>query len=169
MRFHMLPCACLGRFKCGPDPIQMRPCSNQMRPLLVPYVCLSSSASKSGFSGLLIHIRHHCHRFRPPTPLPQPRGSLRRPPLRQEHDGRTSARRHTTPQAYAGETRCTVRVLRVEQKPQVLENEVGVCLSKACSEGIAGPGGVRGNHDQAGKVGDRRGPSRRTEEVLDSP
>ena len=56
------------RVKSGPDPVQMRPCSNQMLPLLVPYVCLSSLASKSGCSGLLIHTRRRGHRFLPPLP-----------------------------------------------------------------------------------------------------
>ena len=30
------------RLKSGPDPVQMRPGSNPMRSLLIPYVCLSS-------------------------------------------------------------------------------------------------------------------------------
>ena len=69
------------RLKSCPDPVQMRPCSNPMRPLFVPYVCLSSLASKSGCSGLLVHTRRRGHRFRPP-PSPPARGAVRerRPP-----------------------------------------------------------------------------------------
>ena len=77
MRFHMLPRACPGQFKCSPEcPVTAKkiwfrslPCSNQMQLLLVPYVFLSSLASKSGCSGLIIHVRHRGHRFRiPPSP-----------------------------------------------------------------------------------------------------
>ena len=54
------------RLKSGPDPIQMRPDSpNPMRPLPdIPHVCLSSLASKSGCSGLLIHTMCPGRRFR---------------------------------------------------------------------------------------------------------
>ena len=45
----------LALLKRGPYPVEMHPFSNQMQPLLVPYVCLSTLASKSGCSGLLIH------------------------------------------------------------------------------------------------------------------
>ena len=61
------------RLKSGPDPVQMRPSSNPMRQLFVLYVCLSSLASKSGCSGLLIHTRLRGHRFRSPL-SPPPRG-----------------------------------------------------------------------------------------------
>ena len=44
----------------------MRLCSDQMRSLLVPYVCLSSSASTRRNRVALIHIRHRGHRFRTP-------------------------------------------------------------------------------------------------------
>ena len=76
MRFHMLPRACPGRFKCRsgtaqkrPDPVQMRPGSNQMRPLLVPYVCLSFGLE--GCIGLLVHISIAATGSAPPA-LPSP-------------------------------------------------------------------------------------------------
>ena len=60
------------RLKSCSDRVQMRPGSNPMLPLLVPYVCLSALASKSGCSGLLIHASRRGHRFRgnfrPPFP-----------------------------------------------------------------------------------------------------
>ena len=67
------------RLKSGPDPVQMRPSSNPMLSLLIPYVCLSSLASKSGCSGLLIHTRRRGSRFRPPPP-PLPGGRTRASP-----------------------------------------------------------------------------------------
>ena len=97
----------------APDPVQMRPGSNQMQTLLVPYVRLSSSASKSGCSGLLIHISIAATGSATPLPPSPASGayssaySLASSP--EGHDGRTSARRNTTPQAYAGDTRCTPR------------------------------------------------------------
>ena len=65
----MFPRACPGRFKSGSDPVQMHPGSNQMQLTVVPYVCLSSFASKSGCSGLLVHLRHLGHSARTPLPL----------------------------------------------------------------------------------------------------
>ena len=78
------------RLKSGSDPVQMRACSNLMRPLLIPYVCLSSLASKSGCSGLLIQTRRRGSRFRfPPSSPPRgpygsvapPEGTVLLPPL----------------------------------------------------------------------------------------
>ena len=65
-------------------------------------VCLSVFRPR-GLHWFTSPYQHRGHRFRPPRP-PFPRlgglfvGLLPGPP-RQEHDGRTSARRHTTPQA----------------------------------------------------------------------
>ena len=148
-------------FRCAPVRIKCGRCSSRTS----SNVCLSSLASKSGCSGLLIHNRHHCHRFRtahaPPAATP-PRGPLHQPPLRQ-----VGLLLCSIPlDKLTLELRC---VLSVGHKLQVLENYVSMCLSKACCTGIAGPCSVRGNHDQASKVGDQRGHSRRTEEVLDSP
>ena len=65
----MFPRACPGRFKSGSDPVQMHPGSNQMQLTVVPYVCLSSFASKSGCSGLLVHLRHPGQSACTPLPL----------------------------------------------------------------------------------------------------
>ena len=59
-RLNALP----GRFKCGPGPIQMLPCLNQMQALCgssPTSAWLSSLASKSGCSGSLLHIRCLAH------------------------------------------------------------------------------------------------------------
>ena len=48
---------------CSPGLVQMLPGINQMQALrlLIPYVCLSSLASKSGCSCSLVHVRHSTH------------------------------------------------------------------------------------------------------------
>ena len=116
MQFHMLPLACPGWFKCCPWALDSSKAaqilfrcsgSNQMLLLLVPYVCLSSLASKSDCIGLLIHIRHRCHCFLIPPPFPHLGSSSAS--LRQENDCQTLVLLHTTPQAYAGDTLCTPR------------------------------------------------------------
>ena len=159
MRFPMLSRACQGLFKCdplrlksGPDPVQMRPCSNPMRPLLrvVSYVCLSSLPSKSGCSGLLIHTRSRGHRFRPP--LPPLHGGLFVGLLPGSSTTVVLRRCGIPLHKLTLEKRSEIRV---RHKIQVLENGVGVCLGKACSAGIAGSDGVRRSHEHAGNVGDQ--------------
>ena len=58
-----------GRFKCGPWPVHMQSYLNQMLALLVPFVCLSVLASKSGCSGLLLHIWRLVLNSLAPSPL----------------------------------------------------------------------------------------------------
>ena len=48
-----------------------------------------------------------------------------------------------------------VGVRRVGRQLQDLENDVGVHLTKTCCAGIVGPADVRGNPNQARKVGDQ--------------
>ena len=171
MRFHMPPCACPGQFKC--DPGTTRSCSD------APQFESNSTAARpvrlSVFFCLEIGLQWFTNPFQaslPPVSHPAPPF----PRLGGFFVGLLSSR-STTVGLWPGRGgiplhKLTLKIrsdLRVGHKLQVLENDVCVCLSKACCAGIAGPGGVRGNHDQAGEVGDLRGPSRRTEEVLDSP
>ena len=72
-----------GRFKCGPWPVHMQSYLNQMLALLVPFVCLSVLASKSGCSGLLLHIwRLVLNSLAPSPPLPHPHRPLHLAPPR---------------------------------------------------------------------------------------
>ena len=109
-----------------PDPVQMRPSSNQMQSLLVPYGYLSPLALESGCSGLLIHRRRRGHRS-PPLPLV---------PLSRLFVCLLSGRSTTVVLRRCGIPLHKLTLekrgeIRVGHKMQVLENCVGVCLGKA--------------------------------------
>ena len=162
--------ACPGRFnprrlKRSPDPVQMHLFSNQMKSMIVPLDSPMSvfplwlRSSKSGCSGLLIHWSYLGHSICTPcTP--------RTPFLLVPHLGDLSVilllrrsmtvrlRRsciilHITPQAYAWESPC-----RPRRSPTSRPWKQCRCATKASGAGIGGPAHLRGNYNQADKVGD---------------
>ena len=129
----------------GPDPVLLRPGSNQMRPLLVPYVCLSSLASESGCSGLLIHTGP-----RGCSPVPHP-PLLPLPPV-----GLVSGRRTIVVLRRGGIPlhKLTLEVNSAsDARFRYLRTASAFAL--ACCAGISVSNAVLGSHEQACHVGNQ--------------
>ena len=119
-----------------------------MQPLLVPYVCLSSLASESSCSGLLIHTGP-----RGCSPVPQPPPSSPSPPSALSLGGERWSFFGAAAYHY---TSLRLRyAVNSASDARFMELRTASAFASACGEGIAVSDAVRGSHEQAGHVGDQ--------------